>query len=181
MTFNLLSWRITIENKNKKYIIDDLFKVLPTTDPFDVEPLLEQILKSRGEFKSRDVWFLSSVGIIEQELLTYNLVIKQGNRLVLTDSGRLAKDLGGLTEHLKYKKLQLTSVKSQNTVNNWLLIIAGLSILLPFVTEWYKYKFFNETPYKEPVHIVVDSISITQPRQVEQKIDTVSRQEKSIK
>lgn len=179
MRIDLKYWTITFEKKNSRYFIDDIFKIIPFTDTFDLNDLQEEILKNKGLFTSRDIWFTIGVEMAEKTLLTYNLATKQSDKLTLTDTGRIAKELGGFTEYLKYRKLQLTSVHTQNKINKGLLIIAFLGLSSPFIAEWFKDKFYPSESLPQPIHVIVDSLSLKyRPCPIDTKPDTTQKRHK---
>lgn len=157
---------------NIEVIIDDIFQLIPSKDFFAVEPFLEQVLQERGLFTSRDIFFVEGAAKIETILLSYNLVNKiKEEEFILTDRGFLAKELGGLTKFKRYRQQELTALPTQRLINIGLLVIGLLSLAAPFVSEWYKNKFFNDSPLKQPVHVIVDSsFLILHSDQVKQNI-----------
>lgn len=161
MNLRLLAFdnKMKIFKKKQKHNIDDVLRLAPMSDNFTVEPLLEQVLTQQKLFTSRDYEFMSGVSIIEQTLLSYELV-KQFNdkSLKLTSNGKIAKELGGFTEYLKYRKVQLNSLSSQRRINIGLLIVGFLSICVPVVTECYRHSS-DVSSKKLPVHVIVDSLS----------------------
>lgn len=148
-----------IFKKKSKNVIDEVLRIAPMSDNFTIEPLLEQVLTQQKLFTSRDIDFVVGVNTIEKTLLSYDLVKQFGDKsFKLTSNGKTAKELGGFTEYLKYRKLQLNSLSSQKKINIGLLIVGFLSISFPFVTEWHRHSI-DISSKKEPVHVIVDSLS----------------------
>ena len=149
----------------KKYIIDDVIQLIPTQSSFKIEPLLEKVLVAKNKFKKRDdLDFVQGVSIIEEVLLSYNLAKEQTDKtFLLTDRGVLSKELGGFTKFLKHRRQELNALSIQRKINIGLLIIGLLGILSPFLSEWSKHKYFKDESLKQPIHVVIDTVTITTP------------------
>ncbi len=121
--------------------------IVGQTDPIETTKFLIPYLEAvKFHLLSND--YISSKEVVNQEW-------------VLTERGKLMKELGGHKNFIAHRKWEIHAVRSQWRINAGLLLVTGLAILVPFISEWIKTsKTSNKRGEYPPLVVHYDSLQI---------------------
>lgn len=111
---------------------------------------------------------ISYMDKVRDHLLKENYIItpKHDAKWLLTEKGKLAKELGGHEAYKKFRRSEINLIRNQSRINILLIVATGLAAIMPFLAAWlFSTKVYNTNVLPPPVYrpdIRIDSVWLNQ-------------------